>query len=119
MSRRSSDIRLSVAMDDEGVTDIRWQADDAPEPGEQEAKAMLLALWDAEARNAMRIDLWTQDMTVEDMNDFFFQTLLTLADTYKSATGDGALGGEIKLFARDFADKASARERRRQGHGPA
>ena len=67
----------------------------------------------------MRIDLWTQDMTVEDMNDFFFQTLLTLADTYKSATGDGTLGGEIKLFARDFADKASARERRRQGHGPA
>lgn len=105
-------------MDPGGVHDIRWQADDAPEPGEQQAKAMVLALWDADARNAMRIDLWTQDMTVEDMNDFFFQTLLTMADTYKSATGDGALGGDIKLFARDFAEKASARERRRQGAGP-
>ena len=39
-------------MDDDGVTDIRWEADDAPETGEQEAKAMLLDLWDAEARNA-------------------------------------------------------------------
>lgn len=105
-------------MDPDGVQDIRWQADDAPEPGEQRAKAMVLALWDADARNAMRIDLWTQDMTVEDMNDFFFQTLLTMADTYKSATGDAALGGDIKLFARDFAEKASARERRRQGAGP-
>jgi gliding motility-associated protein GldC len=119
MSRTRSDIRVSVAMDDEGVTDIRWQADDASEPGEQQAKAMVLALWDADARNALRIDLWTQDMTVEDMNDFFFQTLLTMADSYRGATGDAGLGGEIKLFARDFADKASARERRRQGPGGA
>ncbi len=119
MSRTRSDIRLSVAMDDGGVTDIEWEADDAPEPGVQEAKAMLLSLWDAKARNALRIDLWTQDMTVEDMNDFVFQTLLTLGDTYKGATGDAELMAEIKLFARDFAEKASARERARQRSGPA
>jgi gliding motility-associated protein GldC len=118
MTRTRSDIRVSVAMDDEGVRDIRWEADDAPEPGEQQARAMLLALWDAEARNALRIDLWTQEMTVEDMNDFFFQTLLTMAETYRNATGDEGLGGEIKLFARDFAEKAAARERRK-GTGPA
>lgn len=113
MPSKRSDIRLSVAMDSAGVTDIRWEADDAPAPGEQTAKAMLLSLWDADARNAMRIDLWTQDMTVEDMNDFFFQTLLTLADTYQSATGDRELMSEIKIFAREFAEKASARERAR------
>lgn len=118
MTRTRSDIRVSVAMNDEGVQDIRWEADDAPEPGEQQARAMLLSLWDADARNALRIDLWTQQMTVEDMNDFFFQTLLTLADTYRSATGDAGLGGEIKLFARDFAEKAAARARR-GGAGPA
>jgi len=104
-------------MGDDGVSEIRWEADDAPEPGEQTAKALLLSLWDADARNAMRIDLWTRDMTVEDMNDFFFQTLLTLADTYKTATGDAELMSEIKIFARDFAEKASNRERRRQGQG--
>ena len=119
MSEKRSDIRLSVAMDAGGVTDIRWEADDAPEPGVQRAKAMLLALWDAEARNAMRIDLWTKDMTVEDMNDFVFQTLLTMADTYKGATGNRELMADIKTFAREFAEKASARERRRSGTGPA
>jgi len=118
MSRTRSDIRLSVGMDDGGVTEIEWEADDAPEPGVQEAKAMLLSLWDAKARNALRIDLWTQDMTVEDMNDFLFQTLLTLGDTYKGATGDVDLTAEIKLFARDFAEKASARERARHRSGP-
>lgn len=104
-------------MGDDGVSEIRWEADDAPEPGEQTAKALLLSLWDADARNAMRIDLWTRDMTVEDMNDFFFQTFLTLADTYKTATGDTELMSEIKIFARDFAEKASNREQRRQGQG--
>ena len=119
MSETRSDIRLSVAMDGDGVTDIRWEADDAPEPGSQQANAMLLALWDGEARNAMRIDLWTKEMTVEDMNDFFFQTLLTLADTYKNATGNKDLMAEMKMFAREFAEKASAQERRKQGAGPA
>lgn len=118
MADKHSDIRISVAMDDEGVNGIRWEADDAPEPGEQDAKALLLALWDAEARNALRIDLWSKDMTVEDMNDFYFQTLLTLADTYLRSTSDRELAADIKLFAREFADKASARERRRQGGGP-
>jgi len=110
MPNSSSEIRLTVHNDGEGVTDIRWRADDAPDPGEQVAKAMVLALWDAEARNALRIDLWTKDMTVQDMNDFFFQTFLTLADTYQSATGDADLMAEIKIFAREFAQRAVRRE---------
>jgi gliding motility-associated protein GldC len=110
MPNSSSNIRITVQNDGEGVTDIRWQADDAPETGEQVAKAMVLALWDAEARNALRIDLWTKEMTVQDMNDFFFQTFLTLADTYRSATGDADMMAEIKIFAREFAERAVKRE---------
>lgn len=112
---RTSTIRIDVATDDHGVNAIRWEADDAPEPGQQDANAMILALWDAERRNALRIDLWTQRMTVDDMNDFVFQTLLSLADTYRAATNDDALMSEIKIFAREFAEKASAAERRRSG----
>jgi gliding motility-associated protein GldC len=111
---KTSDIRLRVSMDDDGVAAIHWEADDAPEPGPQAAKAMILSLWDASARNSLRIDLWTQDMTVDDMNDFFFQTLLSLAETYRAATNNPALAAEIKLFARDFAEKASKVEQRRQ-----
>ena len=42
----TSDIHVSVSMDDEGIQDIRWEADDAPEPTSQQAKSMILALWD-------------------------------------------------------------------------
>ena len=109
---KTSEIRLAVKMDDDGVTAIEWEADDAPEPGLQTAKAMILALWDPAARNSLRIDLWTKDMSVEDMNDFFFQTLLSMADTYKTATNNKDLMADIKIFAREFAEKASKVERR-------
>lgn len=112
---RTSEIRVTVTSGDDGVTDLRWQADDAPEPGAQSAEAMILALWDGERRNAMRIDLWTPRLTVDDMNDFVYQTLLSLADTYRSATNDDDLMVEIKAFARTFAERAAARERRRTG----
>lgn len=114
---KTADIRLSVTMDDDGIEAISWEADDGPEPGEQSAKAMILALWDEERRNAMRIDLWTKDMSVDDMNDFFFQTFVSLADTYRNATNDTNLMAEIKLFARDFAEKAS-RAAAAQGRAP-
>lgn len=112
---RTSEIRVRVTSGDDGVTDLEWQADDAPEPGAQTAEAMILALWDGERRNAMRIDLWTPRLTVDDMNDFVYQTLLSLADTYRRATNDDDLMVEIKAFARTFAERAAARERRRAG----
>lgn len=111
-----SDIRLSVHRENDLVEAIHWEADDAPEPGTQAAKAMILALWDPAARNSLRIDLWTKDMTVEDMNDFFFQTLLSMADTYRNATNNQDLMADIKIFAREFAEKAArAEERRKRG----
>ena len=116
MSRinKTADIHVRVERDAaDDIDHIRWSATDAPAPGPQDARAMILALWDADSRNSLRIDLWTKQMTVEDMNDFFFQTLLTMADTYRNATNNDELMSDIKHFAREFADKASKTEARR------
>lgn len=72
----------------------------------QQAKAMLLSLWDGDEKTAMRIDLWTKRMMVDEMNDFFVQTLLTLGDTYGKATQNEDLANELKEFARNFKKKA-------------
>ena len=110
----TADIHIHVQRDArDDIDTIRWSATDAPLPGAQDARAMILALWDAQERNSLRIDLWTKEMSVEDMNDFFFQTLLTLADTYKNATNNDELMSDIKHFAREFAEKASKTEARR------
>lgn len=111
---KTADIHVRVERDPrDDIKSIRWSATDAPMPGPQDAKAMILALWDAEARNSLRIDLWTKEMTVEDMNDFLFQTLLTLADTYRNATNNDEIMSDIKHFAREFAEKASKTEQKR------
>ena len=110
-----SKIRISVFKENEQIERISWTADDAAVAKEEDAKAMILAFWDAESKNSMRIDLWTKDMTINDMNDFFFQTLLSMADSYKNATQDENLMAEIKIFAQQFADKAYKAEQKRQG----
>jgi gliding motility-associated protein GldC len=102
-----ADIHLSVEREDQDITNIAWQAAESPEPGVQNAKAMILALWDADTRNSLRIDLWAKDMTIDDMNDFFFQTLLSMADTYARATNNKDIMADMKIFAREFAEKAS------------
>ncbi len=110
---KTAEIILKIDQSDHGIENIRWSAEESPEPGEQSARAMILALWDANVRQSMRIDLWAQDMSVDDMNDFVFQTLVSLADTYHRATNNEALMAEMKHFARDFADRASRVEQKR------
>jgi gliding motility-associated protein GldC len=110
---RTSDIRIRVGTNPEGVQSIHWEADDAVEGGVQVAQAMILALWDPKQRNAMRIDLWTPGFTVDDMNDFVYQTLLSLADSYVRATNNQDLMLEMKNFARTFAQRAAEMEQRK------
>lgn len=109
------DIQIRVQSDTEGVEKISWRADDAGQPDFQDAHAFILALWDASNREALRIDLWTKELTVDDMNDFFFRTLMTMADTYKSATQNNILAADMKIFAQDFARKAAEHQRKLHG----
>ena len=53
-------------------------------------------------RAALRIDLWTKEMMVDEMADFYYQTMMTMADTFDRATHQQALVGEMKDFAKQF-----------------
>jgi gliding motility-associated protein GldC len=100
---KSSQIRFNVMLDKENLpVQIQWDADDADVEGKQEAKAVLLSLWDGLQQNALRIDLWTKDMNVEEMNLFMFQTISTLGDTYERATNNKELADEIREFGHHF-----------------
>jgi len=86
---------------------IQWTAPDGGVAEWQNAKAILLGLWDGEEKSALRIDLWTDKMLVDEMNDFFYQTFIGMGDTYLRATNNAALAGEVKEFAKGFLKKAS------------
>lgn len=106
MSNNKHNININVVLDNEKMPEhIEWHASGTSEEPTP-AKAMFLSLWDGQEKTAMRIDLWTKRMMVDEMNDFFFQTMMTLADTFTRATRNEALATEFKEFARNFKKKA-------------
>src|ERR1700691_1346598 len=102
----TSSISIDVTLDKDRVPeDIRWNASDSNSENARRAKAMMLAFWDGSDKTALRIDLWTKEMMVDEMADFFYQTLMTMAETWQRATQDPALTAEMKQFAKDFYNK--------------
>ncbi len=100
----NSTITIDVHLDKDKVPDnISWKASTADEP--QIAKAMLVAFWDGAEKTALHVDLWTKEMMVDEMADFFYQTLMGMADTYDRATHNHELVGDMKEFAKDFYQK--------------
>ncbi len=101
-----STISIEVETDESRIPSaINWTATDTGAEQQQKAKAMMLAFWDSAEKAALRIDLWTKDMMVDEMADFFYQTLMTMADTYGRATRYADQVEEMKTFARGFYEK--------------
>jgi ABC-type Fe3+-hydroxamate transport system substrate-binding protein len=44
-------------------------------------------------------------MMVDEMADFYYQTFMTMADTFERATRQKELVDEMKKFAKDFYQK--------------
>ncbi len=101
---KKSEIKFVVSLDENKLpVSIDWEANDE---GEKSAcKSVMIALWDAKENNTMRIDLWTKDMLVDEMKVFFHQSLLSMADTLKRATGEEKLAEDLKDYCAHFADK--------------
>ena len=99
-------IQIELA-EDKMPENIEWMAPDGGVADWQKSKAILLGLWDGEEKSALRIDLWTSKMMVDEMNDFFYQTFYGMADTYLRATKNTELSNDLKEFAKTFLKKAS------------
>jgi gliding motility-associated protein GldC len=110
-----STITIDVVLDEKRVPDqILWQATESTVDSEKKAKAMMLSLWDGAEKTALRVDLWTKDMMVDEMGDFFYQTFMTMADTLDRATHQHALVHDIKNFAVEFYKKFREAEQQKQ-----
>lgn len=106
-SAKSSQLRITIHLDEKNFpTGIDWDADDRPDGNDPIAcKAMLLSLFERDTLDTMKIDLWTTDMQVNEMDRFFFQTLRALADTYFKATQNRDLAVDMQRFVNYFGEK--------------
>jgi gliding motility-associated protein GldC len=101
----TSEIKFNIELDENRVPEkLRWTAQDGG-VNAQEAKAIMLSIWDSKAQETLRIDLWTKDMPVDEMKKFFHQTLVAMSDTFQRATNDEKMAGTMKDFCDYFAEK--------------
>jgi gliding motility-associated protein GldC len=106
MHMQTSTIQIDITLDRDRIPQgIHWAASQSSAEEKQEAKAMMISFWDGKEKAALRIDLWTKDMMVDEMADFYYQTFMTMADSFDRATHQPELVGDIKAFARDFYAK--------------
>lgn len=102
---KTSEIHLRIGMNENNLpVRMKWSAEDG-DVKDAEARAFLLSLWDPKAKNTMKIDLWTKDMSIEEMKQFFHQTLLTMSETFEKATGEHKICEDLRDYCYHFADK--------------
>jgi gliding motility-associated protein GldC len=103
---KRAEIKLIVDLDDNNIPqNITWESTDAKTKDAVPVKSFMLALWDHNYKNTMRIDLWTNDMPVDEMKRFFFETLQTMGDSFLRATGEKNIVEDLRDYCAHFADK--------------
>jgi len=103
--QKTSDINIRVHLGEQRIPEkIEWTAKDQNQIA-QEAKAMLLSFFDPTSKETLRIDLWTQEMQVVEMDRFIFHTLRGLAETYFKATNNQELAAAMQQFVQFFGEK--------------
>ena len=103
---KTAEIKLTIQLDDQNVPEnIMWESTDAQNKEALPVKSMMLALWDPNYKNALRIDLWTKDMPIDEMKQFFYQTLQTMGECFLRATGETLIVEDLRDYCAHFAEK--------------
>lgn len=103
---KDSEINFRIQLDENKVPEkIQWNAEGSEKEGNNNSKAIMLALWDEAENNTLRIDLWTKDMMVDEMKKFTCQNIITMADNFERSTGEKAVADEIREFGKKIAVK--------------
>jgi len=103
--KHTSKIEFTVGLDENKVPEkLHWNAEEGGISNE-EAKALMISVWDSKAKDTLRMDLWTKDMPIDEMKQFFHQTLVSMAGTFERATNDDKMSATMRDFCDYFAEK--------------
>lgn len=104
---RNTKITIEVELDENHIPEtMYWNAEDGGIE-KQETKATMISVWDDKTMEALRIDLWTKEMPVDHMKQFFHQIIVSLGDTYQRATGEEDVAKWLHEVANEFAVKSA------------
>ena len=108
--KHTSEILFKVGLDENKIPEeIFWTATDGGIQNEP-SKAIMIAVWDHLQKETLRMDLWTKEMPVDEMKQFFHQTLLAMANTFERATNDEKMAATMRDFCDYFAEKTALKK---------
>ncbi len=108
---QTSKIEFIVGLDENKVPEtITWTADDGEIKNEQ-AKALMISVWNPEKKETLRMDLWTKDMPIDEMKQFFHETLVSMATSFDRATNDHKMTATMLDFCDYFAEKLELKKK--------
>ncbi len=100
---KKSEIKIEVTLDENNQPEkMVWFADSSEGPQKRESKAMLLSLFDKTSLETFKIDLWTKDLQIAEMDRLMYNTLKALSETYYNATKNQALSNQMMSFVEYF-----------------
>ena len=106
MDDKQYQITIKVGLDENKLPhSLSWDASGAGEEGEKNIKAFMLSMFDADTKDTLKIDLWTKDFQVMEMDRFFYQTFRAMCDTYHRSTKNDELANDMRQFTKYFGEK--------------
>lgn len=104
---KKTQITIDVELDENHVPEkMMWNAQDGGIEKE-ETKATMISVWDDKKMEALRIDLWTKEMPVDQMKMFLHQILISMSHTYQRATGEEDVAAWMEEMAEEFARRSA------------
>ena len=112
---KRSEVKFIIETGDKHVPEkIQWQASDGQTSELKDTKSIIISIWDHKEKETLRIDLWTNDMPIDEMQRHFQETLITLSESFQRATGNPIVVKEMVEFCKNLADKTNELTRQSQ-----
>ena len=111
MKKKQANINISVELDENKIPEkLIWSA---PDGGVHKkiSKAIFLSIWDHKNKESLSIDLWTKQMPIEEMNEFFYQSISTIGKTFLKATDNNKIKDTLKKFSESIEKDLNIKKR--------
>jgi len=100
-----SEVKFEISLDENKVPDnIKWHASDAGV--EADCKAVMMSVWDKDSQETLSLNLWTKEMSTEEMKRFFHQSFFNMIESFQKAVpNQEEMVGDLFATCNYFAER--------------
>ena len=103
---KSTEVLLKVNLDKDNVPEeIFWKTTNNPEQDWMPVKAFLLSIFEEQSKDTLKLDIWTKDFQMNEMDRFMYHSLKAQCETYAKATNNNDLANQFMSFVTYFGEK--------------